>query len=134
VTAIAFDAQQPMRARGEIRDHTAPQHAARKILHGETHVTQRLAQQQIVLEAPAATPAANQLRLNVTWHETHMPAGEGIEILERNRERLSQDHLPQRGHIDTWCAVESDTAQIRWQVVHALPRLGFRARLLRRRL
>ena len=63
---------------------------------GEAERGERVLEQQILLEAIAAAAALHELVLERVEIEPHGHAGERVEILERNRERVMRLQRAQR--------------------------------------
>ena len=88
--------QQHVRARQGHAVRYVPHHARGQAGDAKAERIECRLEQQVVLEAVAAAPAAHELLLQRGKIEPHRTAQEGIEILERNRQRVAQMERAQR--------------------------------------
>ena len=74
--------QQAMRARGDRLGRPIPQHAPGKVRDLEAQRAQCVAEQQVLLEAPAAATLLHELAFDHLRIEADAPAEEGVQVLE----------------------------------------------------
>src|SRR6185436_15404890 len=92
------------------------QHAGRKVRDIEAQCTQGIAEQQVLLEAPAAPAVTYQLALDRLRIEAHAPAKEGVEVLEGDGQCMPQHQRAQHLESGLARAGVADAPQVAFQI------------------
>ena len=90
-------------ARGELDD-------------AEAQALQRVAEQEVLLEAVASTPVEHQLLLQGLRVETDWPSEQRAQVLESNRLRVPKMDRPQRVEHRRASAAVADTLEVRVKI------------------
>jgi hypothetical protein len=87
---IEIDAQQHVASRGDRILGLPPKNPRRQAGHAEAERPQRMGEEQVHLETPAAAPIAKQLLLERGEIQADGPPQQRVEILERDRDCMPE--------------------------------------------
>jgi hypothetical protein len=122
--SLGLDAQQHVGERRERVVGMVPKHAGGKRRDLEAERFQRVHEEEVVLEAVAAAPAADELLLQGGDIERDRPAEEGIEILEGDRLRVQAVQVGEHGRRGGARPVMADARQIGVEIEDGICGLG----------